>query len=103
MIASHRAAAAPVLSRRNAGKLSWRRAVSKRRGEMEICRLDWIPVIFGGWCLRCLRATSKIGLYSTVRYYRDGLYLFRVGPSVLSSLGLVRLCIRVSSSGVAIS
>jgi hypothetical protein len=26
-----------------------------------------------------------------------------VGPSVLSSLGLVRLCIRVSSSGVAMS
>lgn len=52
-IASHRGAAARVLSRRNDGKLSWRRTVSinVKKSEMRICRLDieicniWLDVL----------------------------------------------------------
>ena len=38
-IVSHPVAAARVLSRRNAGKLSWRKAASKRRSEVGF--IDW--------------------------------------------------------------
>lgn len=42
--------------------------------------MDRIPVIFGGWYLRCLRATSKIGLYSTVQYSTLFIPCGSVGP-----------------------
>ena len=67
-IVSHPVAAARVLSRRNAGKLSWRKAASKRRSKVGF--VDWTlgqdnRKFFWWMVLRCPCATSKTGLYTT--------------------------------------
>jgi hypothetical protein len=71
VIASHRAAAARALSRRNAGKLSWRRAASKRRGEMEFCSIGQDTRNFW-WMVLALSACDQQDWpvqYRTVQYF----------------------------------
>jgi len=64
VIASQPVAVARVLSRRNAGKLSWRRAASKRGDEVGVCRLEGYPVISGGR----YRVTGKLACRVQVQY-----------------------------------